>query len=470
MLGAFTVNMEVVGTCNLACPACAVGNHLGPAQKLGSIGGTMPVDRFQACLDKLAAELPYEPADVMIALYSWGEPLIHPKIGELVERVHDKGFKAAVSSNLNYDRNLEAVARSRPDTFVVSLSGFSQGTYAKTHRGGDIENVKANMRRLSALMRAEDLPLEVYVVYHVYRHNGLDELDAMAEFADSLGFSIMPIWASLLPVENIVRHAKGESPLAEPETIENLVVPLDQAIEIASANRPEPDSCKLLTQQLDIDVDGRVKLCCSSFSRDHLPPTHFLQETLATIQERRNRAPLCGDCMACGAHRIMIQGDYASFQAIANEKLGRDEARGLISQQSVGTPGLKVESGLLHALNLALVANDREAFFKERARLLDCLRAKYPYDVTDPALLLADYRARAAWKRGFHGPRDPLRLLFALAEGARRFEGRLESARETATIGAELCEAWSPGDEGYRSAVERLSGRFKDLAANCEAA
>jgi MoaA/NifB/PqqE/SkfB family radical SAM enzyme len=185
------VNVEVVGTCNLRCPSCAVGNY-GAARKAGSIGGTMDPERFGAIIDRLAADFVGREADVFIALYSWGEPLLHPRIGDLIARARAAGFRVGLSSNLNFARYLDDSVQAGPDEFVVSLSGFEQAQYGISHSGGDIERVKANMRHLADLVALHGHRTEVFVHYHCYRHNTHEDVVAMAQLCESLRFVFLP--------------------------------------------------------------------------------------------------------------------------------------------------------------------------------------------------------------------------------------------------------------------------------------
>ena len=86
-----------------------------------------------------------------VGLFNWAEPLIHPKIGELVRIVQSHGVPCDLSSNLNDIRNLAQALAANPRSLRISVSGFTQEVYGRTHRGGDIEVVKNNMRVLAEL-------------------------------------------------------------------------------------------------------------------------------------------------------------------------------------------------------------------------------------------------------------------------------------------------------------------------------
>ena len=69
------------------------------------------------------------------------------------------------------DGTLRDVMRVGPDFFRVSLSGFSQPIYGQTHERGDVERVKANMRKMREYLTEFDQKTYVEVNYHIYKHN-----------------------------------------------------------------------------------------------------------------------------------------------------------------------------------------------------------------------------------------------------------------------------------------------------------
>src|SRR5438876_585328 len=137
----FIYNIDVIEGCNLRCPSCPVGNF----REAERPRGRMSVEMFDAIMDKVACETPNVQH---VGLFSWTEPLLHPELARIIASVKAHGFSCHLSSNLNRIDRLEQVVASNPDRFRISLSGFTQEVYQQTHSGGNIEQVKANMRRL----------------------------------------------------------------------------------------------------------------------------------------------------------------------------------------------------------------------------------------------------------------------------------------------------------------------------------
>jgi len=76
--------IEITSVCNLACTFCPETKR--QAQFL-------QVDRFRHILDEI------KPHTDSIYLHVKGEPLLHPKIDQLLDISHEKGFKVNITSN-----------------------------------------------------------------------------------------------------------------------------------------------------------------------------------------------------------------------------------------------------------------------------------------------------------------------------------------------------------------------------------
>jgi len=119
--------IDVVGTCNLRCPSCPVGNSAEIENKRGVMS--------PSTLDRVLEKATSECAVSSVGLFNWTEPLLHPRLDEMVRIVNKHELPCAVSTNLNinkperYRRLLEA----NPDVLRISLRGLARkntGYYA----------------------------------------------------------------------------------------------------------------------------------------------------------------------------------------------------------------------------------------------------------------------------------------------------------------------------------------------------
>jgi wyosine [tRNA(Phe)-imidazoG37] synthetase (radical SAM superfamily) len=144
----------------------------------------MPIELLDAIVKKAKRDVGY----VAFHLYNWTEPLIHPRIGDAIETVLENGVACHLSTNLNLDKNIAAVANTAPTRIRVSVSAFTQDRYGTTHKGGNIDKLKKNMKQLAALVRQNGNLTELNLLYHRYLGNHEEEAK-MRTFTEALGYA-----------------------------------------------------------------------------------------------------------------------------------------------------------------------------------------------------------------------------------------------------------------------------------------
>ncbi|WP_107839991.1 radical SAM/SPASM domain-containing protein [Metasolibacillus meyeri] len=78
------VYIEITSVCNLACSFCP------PTERAK---GLIKVEQFNKILDEIRPHTKY------IYLHVKGEPLLHPRIDQLLDAAHEKGFKVNITTN-----------------------------------------------------------------------------------------------------------------------------------------------------------------------------------------------------------------------------------------------------------------------------------------------------------------------------------------------------------------------------------
>ncbi len=257
--------------------------------------GLITDDLFYRILEKLTREFPRW----QLHYYNWTEPLIHPRIVEYTRAAAQAGFHLHLSSNLNYLKDAEGLMAAGAKTFRISLSGFTQDIYKRGHRGGDIEKVKRNMQVLSKARQSTGSRTRVHVYFHKYRHN-LHELSAMEVFARDLGFDFVADWAYLMPVEKLLAYIDGRLPDDEQDFADQSILPNPR--DAAALMQPyRARSCELI-EQLVLDFQGRVSLCCASYDSKRNFIADYLESDWSSIQDGKRKHELCGPCMKQAAH------------------------------------------------------------------------------------------------------------------------------------------------------------------------
>jgi MoaA/NifB/PqqE/SkfB family radical SAM enzyme len=266
---------------------------------------------------------------VGIGLFNWTEPILHPKLPELVRIVQEEeGHSCYLSSNLNTLRNLDALMAANPYSIRISNSGITPEIYEYSHRGGDIERVKIHMQQLAAAKKKHKATTRVHVLFHRYKHNLSDE-PKMRAYAETLGFEFQPVWAFMMPLEKILAYAYNgptDPDLTEEDRglIDNLALPLRDAMDAAEKHKGDP--CSLLDRQITMDYKGDVQLCCATYDARKFTVGNYLTSSLDEIQKVKIKHNMCGRCAAKGGHVYVTYG-APEFEEIAAKNIGAEGVR-----------------------------------------------------------------------------------------------------------------------------------------------
>lgn len=309
---AFTYSIDVLSACNLRCPSCPVENM----REVPTPKNVMSPEAFEAAILKIKGETP---GPVKIDLYNWAEPLLHPDLPRLIAIARRHGLPVGLSANLNAWGGLEEVLRQGPESFQVSLSGFFQETYGRTHAGGEIETVKANLRRLRETLARLGGRTRVRVTYYCYIDNLGEDYRRMRDLCRSLGFTFLPLWAYLMPVEKLLDVYEGRPLTAQDHRLLALLAVGPQ--EARAARKASSPDCALRSRRTAINSDGSVALCCAVYDRRHNIAPDFLAAGFAKLQELKYSHPLCGRCMAHGVHDLFLFADLAAWNRIAAARI-----------------------------------------------------------------------------------------------------------------------------------------------------
>lgn len=281
--------IDIVGTCNLRCPTCPVGNF-GEANRKR---GFMPVDLFAAILEKIARESVADKPELF--LFNWGEPLLHPRLPAFIELAHGYSYPVMLSTNLNIRTDLEPVVRANPAVLKISLSGFTPDTYRQTHVRGNLERFKANLLKLRTLLDGHRSTTRVYIGHHIYRHNA-DQIGTVREFCAELGFEHAPIQAFFQPLEKVKAVIEGELDSTDLPVLDLLQLHPRERFKRLRENRPRGYDCELRFNQTVINHDGTVALCCGVYEATNMLGAEFLDTSHDELERRKYAHPFCKTC------------------------------------------------------------------------------------------------------------------------------------------------------------------------------
>ena len=309
--------IDIVGTCNLRCASCAYSIDGQKASK-----GLMSLEDFKLVINKIKSEVSIV---THVSLYNWGEPFLHPELNKIINYLHDNGIAAAVSSNLSIasGEQIKKVIRSSPEYLKVSLSGYYPDVYDTTHAGGDINLVKSNLYRIRYFIDKFGVDTLVDVNYHLYLNNNGKNLKKMQELCRELDFSLSTVNSLVMPLERVMDYCDGKEDIKTKELNKILPVTIDEGISVVSDFKS--NTCTFKDNQININYDLTVPVCCTVFDReDTIVSKNYLETTISDINSGKKRIKLCKKCMNIGLPAYNMGFNRKGWNKIASQKVSRD--------------------------------------------------------------------------------------------------------------------------------------------------
>jgi len=262
--------LEATAICNLRCPMCPT-----------IIG--LPREPYRTSIFDMALLPKVEPALPFVRrafLSGGGEPLLHPRLFDIVRLLKRHGVEVHFNSNatlLTPERAVEAITAG-VDTISFSIDGATPETYARIRVGGDLAAVLDNIRGLAAEKKARGSATPFLNMQFTVQRDNLREIPAAARLAASLGINHLVI-EPLTPVFNFddeyrASYAARLAPPAEalPLVREAAAITRAAGVHFSShylfaADHPEPPRvCAEPWLTLGVRVDGRVFTCCGNMA------------------------------------------------------------------------------------------------------------------------------------------------------------------------------------------------------------
>lgn len=235
--------IDPIAVCNLKCPGCATGLRLPDRHK-----GVMGLEKFKGLID--------ENGDYLFALtmFNWGEPMLHHDLPEMIKYASDRGIYTTISSNFSIklsDEYIKKIVRSGLDVLYLSIDGITQDSYSHYRRGGNLEVVLKNLKRI------HDIRLETGCTrpvlkwkFIVFKHNE-HEIEEVRKNYKSLGADELIIVGGCIPT-----HSGIEPPVGQ------MYAPLQFS---KSSNTR---TCSFLYGSFVYNSDGLISPCCGLPSID----------------------------------------------------------------------------------------------------------------------------------------------------------------------------------------------------------
>ena len=165
--------IEPTNFCNLHCPEC-------PTSQLNNLKGIINNTLFENIINQLSPNLIY------LSLYFQGEPLLHPKLQDLIRFTHQKKIYTSLSTNaqLLNEENAQQLISSGLDRIIISFDGTTEETYALYRKGGSLEKVILSINQLVEQKNKLKSKTPIIILqFVVFKHNEhqIDEAKLIAK-------------------------------------------------------------------------------------------------------------------------------------------------------------------------------------------------------------------------------------------------------------------------------------------------
>jgi len=190
--GPRTVHVDVTNACNAACITCWDHSPLLAVPR----SAAWKKRRIElAAFEELVTDLAALGSVKAMILSGMGDPLVHPDIYAMIERVKREGWHLTVMTNL-IAADIARLARARVDQFLIGVHGATPAAYAAFHPGWDEREFNVLCAHLRALATTESKVRHVQVI----DRNTAPELVDMVRFgarfrADRINFKLASLAA-----------------------------------------------------------------------------------------------------------------------------------------------------------------------------------------------------------------------------------------------------------------------------------
>jgi sulfatase maturation enzyme AslB (radical SAM superfamily) len=144
--------VESTNHCNLRCVMCPTG--LGVIRRPK---GYMDMGLYRRIVDEVA---PTAPA---IVLHSWGEPMMHPDLFDMIRYARQRDVWVETSTNITLltEDRAKRVLASGLSQLYLAMDGVTKDTYERVRVGGNFDKVTRNVERLLDLKRQSGSDLRI---------------------------------------------------------------------------------------------------------------------------------------------------------------------------------------------------------------------------------------------------------------------------------------------------------------------
>lgn len=286
-----SIAVDIVGYCNAKCKYCPSGNNLS------NKGSYISIQLYEQIIRKLI-EYKFYTKYTNYHIYCLGEPLLHPRINDILRLMNKYGIKTSISTNASVIPEFTKESLECVDRFLISMPGFSQGSYDKIH-GFKFNKIIKNILKLKKdIDKKASHEIIFDMTYHIYQFNE-NEMIAAREFCNENGIRFSPNYAILMDKNKCRDYVTNKMDYKELKDISKdlFLGVLDEQIRVSPK-----DYCDFQERFLSINIDGDIRIC-SSFTKDFEPNIligNILYDNIDEIIYNKFNFPRCNECIKMG--------------------------------------------------------------------------------------------------------------------------------------------------------------------------
>ncbi|HOX21938.1 MAG TPA: SPASM domain-containing protein [Elusimicrobiales bacterium] len=249
----YFLSLDPTNACQLKCPFCIGGRRHG--------NDFISFDIYERLMRRLGPTL------LKIDFCKGAEPLLHPRICDMVRLAKSYGLETVIASNLNHIPDPEQLLSCGLDLLMMSIDGLTQETYSRYRAGGDCAKAMSHMELLAHTRKrlGKNSPFLVWN-YLVFKHNE-HEIPQVVEKARQIGVDSVTFMTPSIP--------------NDPQTRQSWQSTLPQFQDYGQSSRDK--YCYWPWGGLDVRPDGKVAICYGHAQEQLLCSTEELLRDFANI-------------------------------------------------------------------------------------------------------------------------------------------------------------------------------------------
>lgn len=250
------VFFEISGVCNAKCPWCTTGKQNRDRSIPRPPARFIDVCEFGSAIDRLLS-MGLIDGRSTISPYNWGEPALHPNLGEILDVLVERRLRFEISTNASRTIELSRTRIKNLAAVRFSVPGFSQRSYDLIHRL-DFHNVLGNIERICRRLRSAHFGGHIDLIYHVYQFN-IEEVPRARDFCRTHKIRFKPTIAHFNDFEYMTSYQNGtlDADVLQEASQQLLLSDFTHSVGSGECNDPCPQ-----WGTLNIDEYCNVVLCC----------------------------------------------------------------------------------------------------------------------------------------------------------------------------------------------------------------